>query len=61
MRGVAWEGEVVPIDWIGAAGGIEIATAPTAVDFIDALRPSNAHWWEGNSRPWIFRGHTLED
>jgi hypothetical protein len=51
----------VPIEWTNVGGGIEVATAPTAVVFFEALRPSNLHWWEGDSRPWIFRGHALED
>jgi FRG domain len=48
-------------DWTQPSGGIEVATAATAAQFIDALRPSNPHWWEGGSCPWVFRGHTREE
>lgn len=49
------------IDWVNAFGGIEVAEATTAQDFIEALRPSNSHWWEGTSCPWVFRGHAYEE
>ncbi len=49
------------IDWKKSAGGIEVATAKTAAEFIEALRPSNEHWWEEGSCPWVFRGHSRED
>ncbi|WP_130358397.1 FRG domain-containing protein [Pigmentiphaga kullae] len=49
------------IDWTNASGGIEVAVAATAQEFIDALRPSNSHWWEGASCPWVFRGHAYEE
>jgi hypothetical protein len=50
------------MDWERTSSrGIEVATAATAQEFIDALRPSNAHWWEGPSCPWVFRGHAHED
>ena len=51
----------MPIEWNRIPGGIEIATAPTAAVFVEALRPSNAHLWEGDARPWIYRGHARED
>jgi hypothetical protein len=44
-----------------SSGGIEAATAASAHEFVDALRPSNPHWWEGGSCPWVFRGHAHED
>ncbi len=40
--------------------GIETAVADSALDFIEALRPSNDHWWDGGSSPWVFRGHAQE-
>jgi hypothetical protein len=52
---------MVATDWVQTAGGIEAATAATAVEFVDALRPSNPHWWEGASCPWVFRGHAHEE
>lgn len=48
------------ICWRMITGGIEEAEAANALDFIEALRPSNTHWWEGNTCPWVFRGHALE-
>jgi hypothetical protein len=51
----------VAIEWTRSDGGIEVATARTAAEFIEALRPSNPHWWEADSRRWIFRGHAKED
>jgi FRG domain len=48
-------------DWQQTSGGIEVATATTAAQFVDALRPSNPHWWEGASCPWVFRGHAREE
>lgn len=30
-------------DWAQTAGGIEVATAATALEFVDTLRPSNPH------------------
>lgn len=41
--------------------GIETAVANSALDFIEALRPSRDHWWEGGSSPWVFRGHAYEE
>ena len=49
------------VDWKQVAGGTEVATAESAVQFIDALRPSDPHWWEGASCPWVFRGHAREE
>jgi hypothetical protein len=50
----------VSIVW-NAARGIETATASSAAEFVDSLRPSNPHWWEQDSCPWVFRGHARED
>jgi hypothetical protein len=52
--------ESLPIQWIPEAGGIEVATATTVDEFIEALRLPNPHWWEGESQSWIFRGHAHE-
>jgi len=49
------------IDWTNASGGVEVAVSATAQEFIDALRPSNSHWWEGAFCPWVFRGHAYEE
>lgn len=49
------------VDWIPGKKGIEVAIATTAIEFVDALRPSHPHWWEGGYCPWVFRGHTRED
>jgi hypothetical protein len=43
--------------WSRDAAGIDTCEFATASDFIDALRRSNSHWWEGDQMPWIFRGH----
>lgn len=51
----------MPINWQQLTHGIEAATAASAAEFIEALRPSNAHWWEGNTCPWVFRGHAREE
>jgi hypothetical protein len=51
----------LPIEWVQISGGIRGATAPTAQEFVDALRPSNPDWWEGSVCPWIFRGHAREE
>jgi hypothetical protein len=48
-------------DWAQTTGGIEVAAAATALKFVDALRPSNPHWWEDASCPWVFRGHAYEE
>lgn len=51
------------INWEAGAAGIETATAQTAEEFIEALRLSNAHWWDdaaNASCPWVFRGHARE-
>lgn len=42
------------------AAGIEVATAATAPEFVEALRPQNPDWWEAKSQSWIFRGHRSE-
>jgi hypothetical protein len=47
--------------WERVSGGIETGLAQTAAQFVDALRPSNPHWWEGGSCPWVFRGHLREE
>jgi hypothetical protein len=44
-----------------AASAIEVATAKSAAELVEALRPSNAHWWENGSCPWVFRGHANEE
>ncbi|MFG1282779.1 FRG domain-containing protein [Xanthobacter autotrophicus] len=44
-----------------ASHGIETTIANSAADFIEALRPSNSHWWEGGQCPWVFRGHAREE
>ena len=49
------------INWEQTAEGIEVAIAATAAEFVDALRPSNPHWWDGAFCPWVFRGHARED
>ncbi len=49
------------IEWQVTAGGIEEATAASASEFIEALRPSNQHWWEDGTCPWVFRGHAREE
>jgi hypothetical protein len=51
----------VNTDWEQTSGGLEVATAATAHEFVAALRPSNPHWWEGTSCPWVFRGHAREE
>jgi hypothetical protein len=48
-------------NWQLSSDGIEIATASTADAFVDALRPSHAHWWESEYCPWVFRGHARDD
>lgn len=48
------------IVWNKTSPGIETATASSAIEFIETLRPSNSHWWENGSCPWIFRGHASE-
>jgi hypothetical protein len=48
-------------EWKQTTGGIEVTTAATAVQFVEALRPSNAHWWDGTFCPWVFRGHAREE
>jgi hypothetical protein len=48
-------------NWERTSGGIEVAIAATAHEFVNALRPSNPHWWEGVSCPWVFRGHAREE
>lgn len=42
------------------SAGIESATASSAVEFIEALRPSHSHWWDDGVSPWVFRGHARE-
>jgi hypothetical protein len=54
-------GQELAADWAQTAGGIEVATAATALEFVDALRPSNPHWWDGASCPWVFRGDAYEE
>lgn len=44
-----------------ASDGVETATANSAAEFIEALRPSNPHWWEDDRCPWVFRGHAREE
>lgn len=43
------------------SSGIESATANSAAELIEALRPSNQHWWEDDQCPWVFRGHAREE
>src|SRR5262249_38729648 len=38
-----------------------VATAKSAVELVEALRPSNPHWWEDGLCPWVFRGHADEE
>jgi hypothetical protein len=50
------------ITWTPEAPGIEVAKANSAGQFVEALRRSNSHWWEGPlTIPWVFRGHTNEN
>jgi hypothetical protein len=49
-----WMAQIV---WTTEAAGIEVGQANSAPEFVDALRRSNSHWWEGDSMPWVFRGH----
>ena len=49
------------IHWQQTSAGIEIAVAATAQEFVEALRPSNSHWWEGAFCPWVFRGHARQE
>jgi hypothetical protein len=49
------------IVWEKSAGGTEAALANSAAEFVEALRPSNNHWWENGSCPWVFRGHAHEE
>jgi hypothetical protein len=49
------------ITWETFAGGIETATANSASEFVEALRPSSPHWWDDGSCPWVFRGHAREE
>lgn len=45
------------IEWGEPEHGIECAAANSAEEFIGALRRSNAHWWDNDACPWVFRGH----
>jgi hypothetical protein len=47
--------------WNNSIDGIEVATATTALEFVEALRPSNPHWWESGFCPWVFRGHADDE
>jgi len=50
----------VTIAWQAHTRGIEVAEANSAAEFIEALRPSNRHWWDGDrdeASSWVFRGH----
>jgi FRG domain len=49
------------LNWNHETHGIEVATAGSSQEFVDALRPSNLHWWERDSCPWVFRGHKHEE
>jgi hypothetical protein len=49
----------VSLVW-NVSNGIESASTNSAAEFVEALRPSNPHWWENGSCPWIFRGHADE-
>jgi len=49
------------VDWKSSSPGIEVATAATARDFVDTLRASSPHWWDGANCPWVFRGHADEN
>jgi FRG domain len=42
------------------AAGIDVTCAGSAADFVEAIRSSNPHWWEGPYQPWVFRGHSDE-
>jgi FRG domain len=44
--------------WKKTSPGVEVASAASASEFVNALRRSNPHWWEGSRSPWVFRGHS---
>jgi len=46
--------------WVEEAPGISVWRAESAVEFLEALRRSKDHWWEGTHMPWAFRGHADE-
>ncbi len=48
------------VEWTRQQPGIDIACAGSAEDFVQAIRSSNSHWWEGERQPWVFRGHADE-
>lgn len=48
------------VDWIRTDRGIDVAVASSAEEFVEALRRSNSHWWEGAHMPWVYRGHAHE-
>lgn len=49
------------LNWEQCSDGIHVATAVSAAEFVDALRPSHSQWWEGGACPWVFRGHAKEE
>jgi hypothetical protein len=46
--------------WLEELPGISVWRTESAEDFLDALRRSKLHWWEGTQMPWAFRGHANE-
>lgn len=51
---------MVEPEWSHEQPGIVVWRAPTAREFMEALRRSSEHWWEGSGMPWVFRGHAVE-
>lgn len=54
-------GAKMPIEWGATEHGIQTAVAKNAEEFLQALRRSSPHWWDGMLCPWIFRGHARSD
>ncbi|UFS78133.1 FRG domain-containing protein [Tardiphaga sp. 37S4] len=46
--------------WTSAGPGIEVAEAQTPLEFVSLMRRSHKAWWDGDSMPWAFRGHSDE-
>jgi len=42
--------------WNATDPGLEVASASSAEEFVQALRRSNSDWWEGDRMCWAFRG-----
>jgi hypothetical protein len=47
-------------NWPKLSPGITVWRSENALEFLTALRRSNNYWWEGESIPWVFRGHRDE-